>query len=192
MALRGFCILTLHIQWGKKYLIRCWFCTFAHWQRNDLSIILMVGLFEQWENNRITTKKSRKTQKNTFQKSYKLICILMSQISIWSPINHQDFWLPGVFYTGEDLRLGALSMTPRPPWSNMEVETLCFGGVFLKGTGQLHRIKGTMVGAMYRQGQGTEASQGIENGSWMGIPAWQWPKTHGQGNKGAQEGPGVA
>ncbi len=34
-----------------------------------------------------------------------------------------------------------------------------------------------MDGAMYRQGQG------IENGLWMGIPAWQWPKTHGQGNK---------
>ncbi len=34
-----------------------------------------------------------------------------------------------------------------------------------------------MDGAMYRQGQG------IENGSWMGIPVWQWPKTHGQGNK---------
>ncbi len=43
----------------------------------------------------------------------------MSQISIWSPINHQDFWLPGVFYTGKELpgvlytgkelRLGALS-----------------------------------------------------------------------------------
>ncbi len=61
----------------------------------------------------------------------------------------------------------------------------CFSA---KGTGQLHRIKGMMDGAMYRQGQGTEASQGIENGSWMGIPAWQWPKTHGQGNKGvAQE-----
>ncbi len=59
----------------------------------------------------------------------------------------------------------------------MEVETLCFGGVFL------HRIKGTMNGAMYHQGQGIEANQGIENGSWMGIPAWQWPKTHGQGNK---------
>ncbi len=43
----------------------------------------------------------------------------------------------------------------------------CFSA---KGTGQLHRIKGTMDGAMYRQGQG------IENGSWMGIPAWQWPK----------------
>ncbi len=36
----------LKLQWGKKkYLIPCWFCTFAHWQRNDQSIILMVGLF---------------------------------------------------------------------------------------------------------------------------------------------------
>ncbi len=53
----------------------------------------------------------------------------------------------------------------------------CFSA---KGTGQHHHIKGTMDGAMYRQG--------IEIGSWMGIPAWQWPKTHGQGNKGvAQE-----
>ncbi len=34
---------------GKNYLIPCWFCTFAHWQRNNQSIILMVGLFEQWE-----------------------------------------------------------------------------------------------------------------------------------------------
>ncbi len=65
----------------------------------------------------------------------------------------------------------------------MEVESLCFGGVFLlRGQDNLHRIKGTMDGAMYHQGQG------IENGSWMGIPAWQWPKTHGEGNKGvAQE-----
>ncbi len=55
----------------------------------------------------------------------------------------------------------------------------CFSA---KGTGQLHRIKGTMNRAMYCQGQGIEASQGIENGSWMGIPAGQWPKTHGQGN----------
>ncbi len=44
----------------------------------------------------------------------------------------------------------------------------CFSA---KGTGQLHRSKGTMDGAMYRQGQGIEASQGIKNGSWMGIPA---------------------
>ncbi len=39
----------------------------------------------------------------------------------------------------------------------------CFSA---KGMGKLHRIKGTMDGVMYRQGQG------IENGSWMGIPAW--------------------
>ncbi len=39
-----------------------------------------------------------------------------------------------------------------------------------------------MDGAMYRQGQG------IKNGSWMGIPVWQWPKAHGKGNKAvAQE-----
>ncbi len=43
---------------------------------------------------------------------------------------------------------------------------LCFGGVFsAEGTGQLHRIKGTMDGAIYHQGQGIEASQGIENES---------------------------
>ncbi len=41
---------------------------------------------------------------------------------------------------------------------------------------------------MYGQGQGIEASQGIEKGSWKGIPEWQWPKTQGQDNKGvAQE-----
>ncbi len=50
----------------------------------------------------------KKIKKNAFQKSYKFICILMSEISIWSPTNQQDFWLPGVFYTGKELR-GALS-----------------------------------------------------------------------------------
>ncbi len=50
------------------------------------------------------------------------------------------------------------------------------GCLSAKGTGQLHSIKGTMDRAMYCQGQGIESSQGIENGSWMGIPAWQWPK----------------
>ncbi len=33
----------------------------------------------------------------------------MSELSIWSPINQQYFWLPGVFYKGKELRLGALS-----------------------------------------------------------------------------------
>ncbi len=53
----------------------------------------------------------------------------------------------------------------------------CFSA---KGTGQLHRIKGTMDEAMYLQAQGIEASQGIGNGSWMDIPAWQWPKIRQQ------------
>ncbi len=56
--------------------------------------------------------------------------------------------------------------------------SMLWGCFSVKGTGQLLRIKRDR--AMYRQGQG------IENGSWMGIPAWQWPKTHGQGNKGLQ------
>ncbi len=84
---------------------------------------------------------------------------------------------------------GILPTTPRTPStpSNMEVETLCFGGVFLL-RGLDNRIKGTMDRAMCHQGQGIEASHGIENRPWIGIPAWQWPKTHGQGNKGvAQE-----
>ncbi len=61
----------------------------------------------------------------------------------------------------------------------------CFSA---KGTGQQHRINRDEDGAVYRQGQGIKASQGIEHGSWMGIQALQWPKAHGQGNKGvAQE-----
>ncbi len=56
----------------------------------------------------------------------------------------------------------------------------CFSA---KGTEQLHRIKRKMDRAVYRQGQSIETSQGIENGSWIGIPAWHWAKTHGQGNK---------
>ncbi len=64
------------------------------------------------------------------------------------------------------------------------VNIMLLGCFSAKGTRQLHCIKGTMD----RQGQGIEASQGIENGSWMGIPMWQWPKTQGQYNKGvAQE-----
>ncbi len=60
---------------GNLFWIPCWFCTFAHWQRNDLTIIVTVGLLEQ-NNNKII-------QKNVFKKSYKLIWILMREISIW-------------------------------------------------------------------------------------------------------------
>ncbi len=34
----------------------------------------------------------------------------MSEISIWSCNNQQDFWLPGDFYTDNELRLGALPL----------------------------------------------------------------------------------
>ncbi len=54
--------------------------------------------------------QNNKNNKNAFKKSYTSICILMSEVSIWSPINQHDFWLPGIFYTGNKLRLGALSL----------------------------------------------------------------------------------
>ncbi len=53
---------------------------------------------------------------------------------------------------------------------------ICFGGVFLlRRQDNCTASKGRWTGpwtvrAMDRQGQG------IENWSWMGIPAWQWPK----------------
>ncbi len=55
-----------------------------------------------------------------------------------------------------------------------------------KGTGQLHRIKRTMDGAMYRQGQGIEASLGNKMGRGWVFQHDNDPKTHGQGNKGLQ------
>ena len=30
-------------------------------------------------------------------------------------------------------------------------------------------------------------SESTENGLWMGLPTWQWPKTYGQGNKGVAQ-----
>ncbi len=72
-------VLTYSEGWGGDYLIPCWFCMFAHWQRNYQSIILMVGYFNSGRQN----NNNKKIPKNTFQKSYKLICILMREISIW-------------------------------------------------------------------------------------------------------------
>ncbi len=64
-------------------------------------------------------------------------------------------------------------MTPRPP-SNMEVKTLCFGGVFLqRGEDNCTTSKGLWAGSC--------TARALKMGhGW----AWQWPKTHGQGNKG--------
>ncbi len=71
-----------------------------------LSVYNFNGRFIWTVRDRITTTKSIKTH---LKKLYKLISILMSQISIWYPINQQDFWLAGVFSKGKELRLGALS-----------------------------------------------------------------------------------
>ncbi len=60
----------------------------------------------------------------------------------------------------------------------------CFSA---KGTERLHRIEGPMDRAMYRKilDDNLLPSARILK---MGLPAWQWPKTYRQGNKGvAQE-----
>ncbi len=93
-------ILQIYFQWGKILfdpLLILYVCPLT----KKWSVYNFNGRFIWTVRNRITTKK---IQKNTFKKSYKLISILMSVISIWSPIN-QHFWLPGVFYTGKELRL---------------------------------------------------------------------------------------
>ncbi len=55
-------------------------------------------------------------------------------------------------------------------WSD-ETKIQLFGINSLARTQEHHPHRQTMDRTMYRQGQGMEASQGIANGSWMGIPA---------------------
>ncbi len=59
--------------------------------RNYHTIILVVGLFEQRET------EQQKIYKNAFQKSYKLICILMIEKSVW-PLHKT--WLGGKTIVG--------------------------------------------------------------------------------------------
>ena len=56
----------------------------SSWQRNDQSIILMVGLFEQWE----TEQQQQKIQKNACQKCYKLIYICSTGSLVWLAGSH--------------------------------------------------------------------------------------------------------
>ena len=81
--------------------------------------------------------------------------------------------------------------TPSPLWSK-EVETLCFGGVSqLRGQDDFTVSREDEWGHVLRnlghQSQweigAPSLSESTENGSWMGLPTWQWPKTYGQGNK---------
>ncbi len=95
-----------YMQWGETFfdpLLILYVCPVT----KKLSVYNFNGRFI-WT-VRQNNNNNKKNQKNAFQKRYKLICILMSERSIWSPISQQDFWLPGVFYTGKELRLGALS-----------------------------------------------------------------------------------
>ena len=73
----------------------------------------------------------------------------------------------------------------------------CFSA---KRTGRLHDYRGEdewgHVPGNFRW-QPPSLSESTENGSWMSLPTWQWPKTYGQGNKGVAQkeayyGPGVA
>ncbi len=76
------------------------------------------------------------------------------------------------------------------PLSNMEVETLCFGAVFLlRGQNNCTASKGR-----WNVPSGPVHWKCVVDGS---RPAWKWPKTHGQGNKEVDQeeehwDPGVA
>ncbi len=62
--------------------------------------------------------------------------------SIWSPINQQDFWLPGVFYTGKELKF---SLKGNPPnISVLPVQKITFhhDGINHSDSNTLHHDQG--------------------------------------------------
>ncbi len=72
------CLITMHTWiWGIFHFQH--FLTITKLLTKKLSVYNFNGRFIWTVRDRITTK----IQKNAFQKSYKLICILMSEISIW-------------------------------------------------------------------------------------------------------------
>ncbi len=178
---------------------------------NKWSVYNFNGLPEQWE--RITTTtKSKKLYIDLHFNEWNKYLIPNQSASFLAPMSfippaqkkHMYIWSTGwnwvrVLWSDETkIKLFVIISThcvwrrsnaaynPKntiPTIKNGGGNIMLWGRFSAKGTGHLHRIKGTMDGAMYHRGQGIEASQGIEYGSRMGIPAWQWPKTHGQGNK---------
>ncbi len=80
-----------------------------------------------------------------------------------------------------------LPMTPRTP-SNMEVETLCFGGVFvLRGQENCTASKGMMDGACTVRARALNPARALKMGrGW--VFQHDIDQKHSQGNKGvAQE-----
>ncbi len=82
---------------------------------------------------------------------------------LWS--NETKIQLFGINSTRHVWRRNADPKNTIPTVKHGGGNIMVWGCSSAKRTGQLHRIKGTMDGAMYRQGQGIEANQGIENGS---------------------------
>ncbi len=64
-------------------------------------------------------------------------------------------------------------------------DIMLWGCFSAKGAGRLHRIEGRMDGwshVLRDFGQQPPSlSKSIEDGSWLGLPAWQWPQTHSKG-----------
>ena len=66
---------------------------------------------------------------------------------------------------------------------------LLWGCFSAKGTGQLHRNKGRMNGAMYWEILGDNLLPSVRalKMGFVDDPFWQWLKTYGQGNKGVAQ-----
>ncbi len=90
----------------------------------------------------------------------------MSQISIWSPINQQDVWLPDVFYTGKELRLGVTCIKNTcPQKKSIRFQTL--------NHGQEQRAVQGCQGQDCRPSQGWNGLQDHRQAAWWeGDNSW--------------------
>ncbi len=124
----------LYLQWEKNNFIPCWFCTFAHWQRNDQSIILMVGFLWTVRDRITATKKSRKV----FDPFAKLDLVLGAKTLVG---NHrgQTFLVVGhqVF---THLRRDFVPLLFADPLQVIKVSRLTFGNSNLQLPPQIFRL----------------------------------------------------
>lgn len=67
----------------------------------------------------------QKSRENTLYKSYKLICVSLSEICIWSPTTQSEFWHRWALVFGGRQILRISYRTPSQQ-SSMEVKTLCW------------------------------------------------------------------
>ncbi len=96
---------------------------------------------------------------------------------IWSDETKIELFGINAMFGGR--RMSTIPRTPSHPWS-MGVETSCFGGVFLQwGQDDCTVLRGGWMGPCIAR---FCLSKSIEDGSWLGLPAWQWPQTHSKGN----------